>query len=282
MATGGEGRRAGAEARAGIRAGGRVPIEPDIGPTLPDRLVAARERKGVDLFRAERDTKIRARYLAALERGDYRELPGAVYTKGFLRNYALYLGLDPDDVLNQFNRESGRPPTEPVIVVPRTITAPRQGFVFSRGILVAALLTLGVLAFVGYLGVQLFRFSQPPTIAVFDPLTAVSEVDENATVYLLKGRSIPGATIAVEQPGRDPIRVSADGQGRWEARVDLRRGKNQFDISATEPATNRRSVDTIRIFITVPFSVVLAPSLAVDSPSEGATFENGAIPVQGR
>ena len=66
---------------------------------LPERLYAARERKGVDLYRAERDTKIRARYLGALERGDYRELPGAVYTKGFLRNYALYLGLDPEEVL---------------------------------------------------------------------------------------------------------------------------------------------------------------------------------------
>ena len=75
---------------------------------------AARERKGVDLYRAERDTKIRARYLGALERGDYRELPGAVYTKGFLRNYALYLGLDPDEVLPQWRRERGdasvRPP----------------------------------------------------------------------------------------------------------------------------------------------------------------------------
>ena len=57
--------------------------------TLPERLYAARERKGVDLYRAERDTKIRARYLAALERGEYGELQGDVYTKGFLRNYAL-------------------------------------------------------------------------------------------------------------------------------------------------------------------------------------------------
>ena len=76
-------------------------------PSLPERLYAARERKGVDLYRAERDTKIRARYLGALERGDYKELPGAVYTKGFLRNYALYLGLDPDEVLDQWRRERG-------------------------------------------------------------------------------------------------------------------------------------------------------------------------------
>ena len=62
----------------------------------------------MDLYRAERDTKIRARYLGALERGDYKELPGAVYTKGFLRNYALYLGLDPDDVLLQWRQRARR------------------------------------------------------------------------------------------------------------------------------------------------------------------------------
>src|SRR5215204_6978296 len=83
------------------------PISAEPAPGLPERLFTARERKGVDLYRAERDTKIRARYLAALERGDYKELPGAVYTKGFLRNYALYLGLDPDDVLLQWRRERG-------------------------------------------------------------------------------------------------------------------------------------------------------------------------------
>src|SRR6185503_20610322 len=101
--------------------------------SLPERLYAARERKGVDLYRAERDTKIRARYLAALERGDYRELPGAVYTKGFLRNYALYLGLDPDEVLLQWRRERGAPPEpQAVIAVPRPSSAPRRGLTFSR------------------------------------------------------------------------------------------------------------------------------------------------------
>ena len=82
---------------------------PDAATSLPERLYEARERKGVDLYRAERDTKIRARYLDAMERGDYKELPGAVYTKGFLRNYALYLGLDADEILEQWRRERGEP-----------------------------------------------------------------------------------------------------------------------------------------------------------------------------
>src|SRR3954451_6305756 len=121
MTTRDHARRAADLGRTGRLGADRLEL-PSSGPSLPDRLAAARERKGVDLSRAERDTKIRARYLAALERGDYRDLPGAVYTKGFLRNYALYLGLDPDDVLLQWRRErgGGREP-QAVIAVPKPI-----------------------------------------------------------------------------------------------------------------------------------------------------------------
>jgi len=260
----------------------RPVIEAAPAPSLPERLIAAREDKGVDLLRAERDTKIRARYLAALERGDYRELPGAVYTKGFLRNYALYLGLDPDEILAQWHRERGEAlAAEPAIVVPRPLEAPRQGLTFSPGIVVAALLTIGVLAFAVYLGFQLLRFSKPPTVSVTDPPSAVSEVDETVTRYTLRGLSTPGATVTVTTPGRDPIRVTAAPDGTWSADVELRRGRNQFEIGAIDPETGKQAETPATIFITVPFSVVQAPSLTVDQPAEGATFENGAIPVQG-
>jgi len=171
--------------------------------SLPERLLTARERKGVDLFRAERDTKIRARYLAALERGDYRELPGAVYTKGFLRNYALYLGLDPDEVLLQWRRERGDgPSSDPVLVVPRTVTAPRQGITISPKVFGGVLLALVVIVVVGYVATQLVRFSKPPTITLTDPSSAVVTVDASVTSYTLRGSSSPGATISITIPGR--------------------------------------------------------------------------------
>ena len=75
---------------------------------LGDVLRTAREARFIDLARVERDTKIRVRYLSALERGDYRELPGAVYTKGFLRNYGLYLGLDPEYLIDLYRLETDR------------------------------------------------------------------------------------------------------------------------------------------------------------------------------
>ncbi|MEJ7697922.1 MAG: helix-turn-helix transcriptional regulator [Candidatus Limnocylindrales bacterium] len=141
-------RAVGADPGTTSRTDGARSLAADAAPTLPERLLAGRERKGVDLYRAERDTKIRARYLAALERGDYRELPGPVYTKGFLRNYALYLGLDPDDVLLQWRRErgGGREP-QAVIAVPRPLVTPRPGPSFSPSLVVFVLMTIAVLAF---------------------------------------------------------------------------------------------------------------------------------------
>jgi cytoskeletal protein RodZ len=251
---------------------------------LGERLLAARERKGVDLYRAERDTKIRARYLAALERGEYRELPGSVYTKGFLRNYALYLGLDPDEILLQWRREKGEGKVEasPSIVLPRPLTAPRQGLTFSPAIVVAALMTVVLLLFVGYLAIQLLRFAKPPTIAVSDPPTAVSDTSEAATEYTFRGTTIPHGTVTIGDSSGHQLQATADSIGVWSQVVPLRRGRNDFKISATDPDTGKNSEETLAYIVNVPISAVLAPTLQMDSPADGASFQNGAIPIAGK
>jgi cytoskeletal protein RodZ len=251
--------------------------------SLPERLLNARERKGVDLYRAERDTKIRATYLAALERGDDRDLPGPVYTRGFLRNYAIYLGLDPDDVIRQWRDERGaaaRPSDD--LEMPRPLAEPRKGLTFSPGLLVAALLTVAVVAFIAYLGVQLVRFAKPPTIQVTDPATAVLSLDEAQAEYTFAGTSIPGATIEITASGRDqPYRATAGPDGSWTKTVEISRGRNQFVVDAKDPETGKPSETPVQRVIMVPFPVIEAPTLTVDSPTEGAIYENGAIPVSG-
>jgi cytoskeletal protein RodZ len=76
---------------------------------LGDMLRDAREAKGASLVDAERATKIRQKYLAALEEDNISSLPSPVYARGFLRNYAVYLGLDADEVMDVF--EEARQPT---------------------------------------------------------------------------------------------------------------------------------------------------------------------------
>ena len=253
-------------------------------PSLPDRLLAARDRKGVDLYRAERDTKIRARYLAAIERGDYRELPGAVYTKGFLRNYAIYLGLDPEDVLRQWRRERGdQVSTEPAVVPPRPVLEPPRPLAFSPSVVVAALMTFGVIIFGVYLAVQLLRFAKPPTLAITTPASAMVDVDESSTTYRIEGTATPGATvtIALGATQAPAYRVTALSDGSWSATVDVRRGSNSFFIDALDPETGKHADSAQQIIIKVPYLVIQAPTLTISQPQDGTTYENGAIPVEG-
>jgi len=192
----------------------------DPGPSLPERLYQARERKGVDLYRAERDTRIRARYLGALERGEYRDLPGAVYTKGFLRNYALYLGLDPEAVLTQYRREYGaNRPSEPVVIVPRALEAPRSGFTLTPGLVVGVVLLVCVVAFGGYIALQFMRFVKPPSLAVTQPPQAVYSAPVGTTSYVLAGTTDPGITVTITGAGQQTYRLQADTTGRWQQTV---------------------------------------------------------------
>ncbi len=254
----------------------------DPGPSLPDRLAAARERKGVDLVRAERDTKIRVRYLSALERGDYRDLPGAVYTKGFLRNYAIYLGLDPEDVLRQWRRERGEQTApEAVIVPPRPLEAPKRPLHFSPSVVIAGLLTFVVVAFFVYLGSQLLRYSRPPDLTVTNPATAVLTVDEDATTYRLAGKTSPGSIVTVTAAGRAELTATAQTSGEWSVQVDLRRGDNRFQITARNPETGKEAETPREVVIQVPFLAAQAPALNISQPVDGTTYGNGAIAVEG-
>jgi len=111
---------------------------------------------------------------------------------------------------------------------------------------------------------------------VSDPASAVLDVGESTTTYRLRGTTLPGAAVSIATPGRDPYRVTAGTVGDWSADVDLLRGRNQFDVSAVDPETGKRSESTIRLFITVPLLATGAPTLTVDPPAGGATFEKGA------
>ena len=79
---------------------------------IGDLLRAERERQNLSIKDVERGTSIRSLYIEAIEKGEYKTLPGEVYTKGFIRNYANFLKLDADAAVKQFNEE--RHPDHPV------------------------------------------------------------------------------------------------------------------------------------------------------------------------
>ena len=61
-----------------------------------------RERQNLSIIDIEEGTSIRALYIEAIENGEYDKLPGAIYTKGFIKNYAKFLEMDVDAVVKEF------------------------------------------------------------------------------------------------------------------------------------------------------------------------------------
>jgi hypothetical protein len=70
---------------------------------IGNSLRAARERQGLGHAEIELATKIRSKYLRALEQEDFDVLPGDAYTRGFLRTYAEYLGLDGEIYVEEYS-----------------------------------------------------------------------------------------------------------------------------------------------------------------------------------
>jgi transcriptional regulator with XRE-family HTH domain len=120
----------------------------------------ARNRRKIDLSEVEEATRIRIRYLQAIENEEWDVLPGGVYTRGFIRTYASYLGLDGERLADDYRRSlegaegEGGPAAEPTPAAARGPTrTPRRRAVPPAGwIAVAAVLLVAVLAIVALPG----------------------------------------------------------------------------------------------------------------------------------
>ena len=120
---------------------------PGIGATLKD----ARRRLGMDIREAETRTKIRTRYLRALEAEDWEVLPAPAYVRGFLRVYGQILGLDGEVLADRYRRSYEEPvavasaAAEPVLSkrrAPGTRPSSRSGLILVAGGAVVVLLVI--------------------------------------------------------------------------------------------------------------------------------------------
>jgi hypothetical protein len=125
----------------------------DIGATLRE----ARERRGLSLDDVQASLHFRVRYLTALEEEHWDLLPGEAYTKGFLRAYAEFLGLDGTLFIDEFNERIAA--EEQQAIVPDSLVPRRK-----RGsLLVRAIVGVVVLAFAVFAAGALRPSSSPGT-----------------------------------------------------------------------------------------------------------------------
>jgi cytoskeleton protein RodZ len=128
--------------------GGRVGDEPETpAVNVAEALRDTRTRRRISLERAAADTRISTKALKALEgTGSAEDLPEAPYDRYFLKEYALYLGLDAEPLLSALDHREGRDP-EPPLGMLLVEPAPPRWRAIAVGVGCAA--ALGVLAFLG-------------------------------------------------------------------------------------------------------------------------------------
>jgi cytoskeleton protein RodZ len=117
---------------------------PEIGATLRE----ARMRARIDVSEIETQTKIRAKYLRALENEEWGLLPGPTFVKSFLRTYAQALGLDGKALVEEYRLSEERPSEgmlEPIVAPSQRGRSRPSSSGPSRGYLVAVALTAVVI-----------------------------------------------------------------------------------------------------------------------------------------
>ena len=219
---------------------------------IADTLRIQRETLGVSLDEAEKQTRVRLRYLQALERGALGELPSAVNGRGMLKNYAVFLGLDPEPLMLKFaeglQAELNERRLAQVNGAERARRSPLRRLI-SGDLLLGGVFLLGLLLFVIWAvgrvaGVQASQTPQetaPSIIDMIDPqLTETPTPTTSPTPDPADTSQVPGvsgseitATAIPTQPitndapvqvyivvvERCWMRVTVDGQVEFEGRV---------------------------------------------------------------
>jgi len=161
----------------------------DLGQLLQE----ARRQKGVSLEQVEEVTRIRQKFLKALEEENFRALPTETYVKGFLRNYALYLGLDPKEVIALYEgrgvEEKAAPP-QPGFFQPMDVSLAAPSWL-TPDLVIGALLILVLLAFGSWAA---WHYLPPVVKAQLLSWRATATPSPTATTSIVLPLAIPTAT----------------------------------------------------------------------------------------
>ena len=208
------------------------------GAVTPGEILrTARLKRRISLVEAEQATRIRQRYLQALEDDDYSVLPTGVYSVGFLRNYAIFLGVPPEAVLAGADprRRRERRPALQTVAPPIQLSSPRTVWLFVAGGIVALLLL--ALAWLGLSDPnpsnQAARpsaapGSSPTSVVSLQPLApAATPTSAPTPLPAIQPTSAPTATanprqveVELRTVDRSWVRATVDGEVAWELTLE--------------------------------------------------------------
>jgi len=170
---------------------------------LGQRLYHQRLRRKLTLDEAAVATKIKPSFLAVIEKGEYHKLPSPAYAKGFVINYAVYLGISKNEALALFKRDFDE--KRAYKVLPDSLTR-RQFPALRIKIQESLLVVVGcIILFLGFLFFQYRSAFFAPSLEITSP--------KDGTVFsksvAIVGKTDSEATVTVNN---QPVSLSPDGK----------------------------------------------------------------------
>ncbi len=186
-------------------------LEAEPAPTRPKHTIGAllretRENFGGDVERIANALRIRAQYIVAIEEGRYDRLPAPVYALGFVRAYAIHLGLDGDEAVRRFKQEASGFEISRDLVFP--VPLGERGVPHTRILAAAVLLLLAAYGAWYYLSsggrTRPERVSAVPA-ALLPPPAAPSATSPPPSPSTSESAPTPAAApVATTTPGSTP------------------------------------------------------------------------------
>lgn len=211
--------------------------------TIGEIFKKTRLSKKLSLIEVEKVTKIRQKYISALEENKFDKLPPPTFTKGFIKNYSDFLGLDAKQLLLLYRREFDE--KKETALLPNGVSKPLN-FPVIR-ITSNSVLTFLFLGFIGLFFVYLF--SQYRTIALAPSLNVYEPRDKS--IVTNETTDISGKTDSDVKVLINDQSVPVGPDGSFSQKLKLQNGPNTLVIIAVNKR-NRTTKITRSITVQVP------------------------------
>lgn len=181
---------------------------------LGQQLKEARLQKGLSLDDVQEMTKIRKRYLEAIETGDYKVLPGSFYVRAFIKTYAETVGLNPDEILEGHQSNVPEPEPEAVMEPVTQKRSSRPATIGNLKWLPTALMWLFLVLIVGVIYAYWVsnNHSTPKTAENTTPITTPSTTPSTSTPDTTTTQPNNGQTTAPNGAGGKTPDAGQSGQ----------------------------------------------------------------------
>ncbi|MBI5465125.1 helix-turn-helix domain-containing protein [Candidatus Gottesmanbacteria bacterium] len=207
--------------------------------TVGEILKNARQEKKLTLEGVEQATKIRKKYLLALEENTFEKLPSLTYVQGFIKNYAEFLGQDTSYILSVFRRQFDS--LEKPKVIPPGLSEPLNEpfWRLTPSKIIGIFILILVFLFFFWLFSQYQSFVWAPKINLESP--SENEIIKGEKVQVL-GRTDPWATLTIN--GQEVKLLD----GRFSQEIAVSPGIVTINISATNKFAKKQELKrTIRV-----------------------------------